>query len=42
MTELNNSEPSDQTLVVSKEKVSKVRQGSASPDWVMYPEVEAY
>ena len=41
-TELDNSEPSDQALVVSKEKIRNVRQGSASPDWVMYLEVEAY
>ena len=35
--EMNNSEPSDQALVISKEQTRNVRQGSASPDWVMYP-----
>ena len=39
---MNNSEPSDQALVISKEQTRNVRQGSASPDWVMYPEAEAY
>ena len=39
---MNNNEPSDQALVISKEQIRIVRQGSASPDWVMYLEAEAY
>ena len=39
-TELDNNEHSDQA--VSKEKMRNVRKGSAIPDWVMYPEAEAY
>ena len=40
--EMNNSEPSDQSLVISKEQTMNVRLGSASPDWVAYLEAEVY
>ena len=39
---LNNNEPSDQALSINKEQIRNVRQGSASPYWVMYLEAKAY
>ena len=40
--EMNNSELNDQALVISKQHIRNVRERSASPGWVMYPEVVAY
>ena len=40
--EMNIGEPSNQALVIRKEKTRNERERSASPDWVMYLDAIAY